>query len=245
MKRILSTISEKWPEYLLEILVLIIGIYGAFALDSWNEDRANKKLVEDYYCRFLADISQDEKQINLLLDASHDRLVNSNRLIAALIEGNTNKKEIMAFLLKSVSKITYQFHPISAGYDDLKSSGNLNTFTDQIVVDQIGNYLQEARGFAANISLNGTMALNELFGVENLFEIGFVDPSFFTGIDTTILKPSLLNHDPLTISQQRELKNVAAAMNAANDRNIAHYMSIKNQLHNVKQLIETKCQNGQ
>ena len=55
MKRLLQTLSQKWPEYLLEILVLIIGIYGAFALDHWNEQR-KEKITE---LKLLSDLKQN------------------------------------------------------------------------------------------------------------------------------------------------------------------------------------------
>jgi len=43
MKRILSTLKEKRPEYFFEILVLIIGIYEAFELSNYGDDQARKR----------------------------------------------------------------------------------------------------------------------------------------------------------------------------------------------------------
>ena len=39
MKKILEILKSKWAEYLIEILVIIIGVLGAFLLSSWNEER--------------------------------------------------------------------------------------------------------------------------------------------------------------------------------------------------------------
>jgi len=64
MKRLLITLKEKWPEYLLEILVLIIGIYGAFALDEWKENRNNSKRVKEILIQIKTDLRDNLEDIN-------------------------------------------------------------------------------------------------------------------------------------------------------------------------------------
>lgn len=226
-----------------EIVLVVIGILIAFNINRWNENLKNRHIVEDYYCRFLADMNQDKATIYALIAESQLRLKKSNELLAELAGESPKKDKSINLMLESTAKITFTFNPISAGYDDLKSSGNLNTFTDQIIVDRVGTYLEETRGLSGNIHNNGLIALNEMFEIDDLYEIGFIDNSFMKGgIDSTLVKRAFFDKNPLTPSQQKQLKHLASVLIAINYRNFQHYQSILAKIETVKPMLETKCQ---
>ena len=43
MKKTIQLLQSKWREYLIELIVIIVGILLAIALNNWNENRKNRK----------------------------------------------------------------------------------------------------------------------------------------------------------------------------------------------------------
>jgi len=78
MKRIYSILKEKWPEYILEILVITIGIFGAFALNTWNESNISSA-YEQKQLSFLK--SELDENINQL-----DGVISNNELLLARLD---------------------------------------------------------------------------------------------------------------------------------------------------------------
>ncbi|QSE98859.1 DUF6090 family protein [Fulvivirga lutea] len=121
MKRILSTLSQKWPEYLLEILVLIIGIYGAFALDEWKEERNDSETQTEILIEIRNNLIED-------LDAIQDDLMHMDTVrygalqIIEYLKNNDNPTEKFK---KDIAKmlVTPHFDPNVSGYKLLVSKG--------------------------------------------------------------------------------------------------------------------------
>jgi len=148
MKKILETLKRKWAEYLLEILVITISILGAFALDSWNEQRNEISLQKHFYQIILLDAEENLKDLEEATTLAKHRINSGNRLLAKLdlkhgsnVEINTDELLFLNNLgldtipemgkLINALRLIWVFDPRESAYEEMKLSSNSSVIRDK------------------------------------------------------------------------------------------------------------------
>lgn len=118
----LEHLQQEWYKYLLEILVITIGILGAFALNNWNENRKTRDEEQILYQQLKLDYEANLAQLNEKISLHKIIIDAGNSLLRSYDDPqNANLDSVMADL--SVLGIDPTFDPI---INDLSSSGKIN-----------------------------------------------------------------------------------------------------------------------
>ena len=134
MKRILNTLSQKWPEYLLEILVLIIGIYGAFAVENWNESRKEKEKEKIALTQLVVELRQDAEWLNQLKELSYKRKIG----LQAIASNENSALDSLSFFINRYA----QFKGVNSKYLGMKSSNELSIISNESLRNSITKYYE-------------------------------------------------------------------------------------------------------
>lgn len=111
-----------------EILIVIIGISLAFAMNKWGEERSNKAQKEQYIINLKQDIEADKEQLAANLVIIKEKIVQADEVISILGKEVPNKNKRLQAVY-SIAQLT-NFTPKDYTHQTLVNSGDLKLMND-------------------------------------------------------------------------------------------------------------------
>jgi hypothetical protein len=142
---VLAVLRHRWPEYLIEMVVIILSISISFALDQWKEKRHDHE-VEQLYLKTLSNnLISDTDALHEVIPETQLVIRKAQKLLAASQASPPTAASpglLEEDLLDIVRRPSFFAH--DAAFSDLRSSGNLRVLNDfrlkNALFDYYGKY---------------------------------------------------------------------------------------------------------
>ena len=121
MKKILETLKLKWADYLLEILVIIIGILVAFTLNDWNDSRKQRNREIELLKTINSDLARSLDDVRRDLEA-HLQSSKSGYIFKQFLLSSQTFQDSMT-VHYDILNDDRQSTPLTIGYESMKSIG--------------------------------------------------------------------------------------------------------------------------
>ena len=190
----------RFSRILLELLIIVIGILIALALDSWNQEREDRALSQEYMDRLVADIRSDVVLANQLLVGLESKS-SSLAFLADLASDHSSTTSNPSAILQALPEtLMLAFNAPSvrtATFDDMMSTGRLSLITSITLRDKVLEYYD--LGTNSEQRLEGRMTRYPL----NVFEN--VPPAVLSWYDIT----TVLLSTPISSQSSNSIEVVA------------------------------------
>lgn len=87
LRKIFSHLKSKWYKYVLEIIVIILGILIAYNLEQWSDTRNNRKKEIEILKEFKRGLSADSAEMHRYM-RMHEYSIRSSKIILKVIKDN-------------------------------------------------------------------------------------------------------------------------------------------------------------
>jgi hypothetical protein len=144
--RVMKMIREMWPAYLIEILVIILGISITLGLEAWRDGIKEKRQEKIYLRNLQADLQEDMNSLRRADSGTQDLLQHGNKILS-MIHGEApvqiNSSKLNEDIRSLLSRPKFLTH--DATFSELKSSGNLHLIEDPELKNLLFAYYSETQ----------------------------------------------------------------------------------------------------
>jgi len=127
-------LRESWYKYLLEIIVITVGVLGAFILNSWKEQQEHAKLEAEFVISLKKDLTRDKENLERIMRYMDHILELHEVLLPLLPDIYYNDKSKLDSLYIDAYDVIPTFYPISGTFISAVSSGNTSEFKNKELI---------------------------------------------------------------------------------------------------------------
>jgi Family of unknown function (DUF6090) len=124
---------------LIEILVIVIGIYLAFIMNSWGDKNKVRELEKKYLIELLNEAKINKTELDLDQEVRRKQVIILSEFIASAPQ--FTNIDSLKIAIKALFDVRF-YSPSKAVYQDLISSGNLNTLRSDSLRHKLFQYNQ-------------------------------------------------------------------------------------------------------
>lgn len=121
---------RRWRGMFGDIVVVVIGILIAFALDSWWSSRATRVREEVHLQALHSDFTQNLERLRFVIKVEGRIAAASRRLLILARSGELPQADTLRGLLLGQVFTSTRFEPVMGGYEAIVSSGGLTQIRD-------------------------------------------------------------------------------------------------------------------
>ena len=195
-----------WGVLTLEFIVVVLGILGALAVDSWWADRADRDREDRYLIRLHQDLLRSHETLTAEM-GKHRTFSGELRLVLEELQTGPNPGgiEVLESGIGYATVLAVWF-PFHTTYEELTSTGNLALITSDTLRAALGAYDRQIRD---NWDYDDWMEKEHLASVEHSLIQHIVFSDFAPpGYMERVVVPSPHETDFASFYENRELWNL-------------------------------------
>ncbi len=133
--------EQNWFTVVLEILIVVVGIFVGLQVDGWNEARKDKAKERIYLERFSRDIERDSGLLSRSIRSADKRATDAVLAMSGLTDPTSLEADPCQFLA-SVRRASQNFFPVlySHTFTEIVSSGHLELIRSDDLKDELSQY---------------------------------------------------------------------------------------------------------